>query len=135
MVNQLYASAREKFLTRKFSWTADQFGFLLVDDGYVADVDNDYLVSTIPAASIAYRHDLLANKAATKGYAIADPLELGPITHPNTVTQIILFRQVKATDPEYLVAYIDNALNLPVNLSVTDTYLIPSGLNGAFFRL
>lgn len=134
-MNQLYAPAREKFLNGEFSWMDDQFGFLMVDANYVADPDVDYLVSQIPAGSIAYRHDGLTNKASTGGYAKADTIVCGELTHVSPVTQLVLFRAAKGALPEWLVAYMPSVVGLPQTFDATNTYIIPSAIYGAFFRI
>ena len=131
MANALSGKAREKFLTGDIAWDTDDIKVCLVDTAsYTVSIDVD-----------EFRDDL-AGVVATSGNLTSKTVTLGVADAANVTFSTVLGSQCEAlviwkdtgdnaTSP--LIAYIDDATNLPITPNGGDiTVAWDSGSNRIF---
>lgn len=148
MANFLYDTGRQGFLTDitvgaftgQIDWVADTIGVALVDTTtYTASQAADSSVQdilTADASAIFARTTLTNTTAPGAGVASADDAVFTAVPGPGDAEAVVIFRDNATLDADnVLIAYIDNATNLPVTLNGGDVTVIWDGGSGRIFKL
>ncbi len=113
MANAMYSKGLENFLNANINWTVDSIRVVLVDlDAYVPDIANDQWLSAIPIAARTAVTDVVA-PTAVGGVADADNPIFTAVTG-NTSEALAIYKWTGSDGSSPLIAYIDDAANLPV---------------------
>ncbi len=134
MANQLYPSARQKFLDGDLDWSAMDFRVLLIDTAdYVFSTAHDFLDDVAVAARVAVSGSL-AGKTSTEGVADANDITFALVSG-DPCEALILYRHTGVDATSELVAYIDTAANLPVTPVGLDIAVVWDNGADKIFRL
>lgn len=142
MAKGMYNGGKESLMSGNIDLLNDPISALLVDVSiYSPDLANDFSLADIPAAAIV-AEALLVGKAlvavepfpgqyATK--LTADPTVFNSVTSENTVTAIVVFDSQQTESDSILLAFNDEAAELPIVPDGTDiTVNWDSGDDGIF---
>jgi len=113
MANALYNKAKESFLKSEINLLNDAVKVLLVNSGYIVDLDSHQYVSDVGAANIVARSDGIDNKSVTLGTFDAENETIEDYGSSG-FSYLILYTDSGSDQTSELVAYIDTASGLPV---------------------
>ncbi len=117
MANQLYAKAKESFLSAGINLSAHDIKAVLVDLGqYTPNFNTDQFLSSIPAGARIATSGNLANKTVTGGVFDADDVTFTTVSGVQSEA-IVLYRDTGDAATSNLIAYIDTATGLPITPS------------------
>lgn len=115
MANALYDNGRNAFADGDLDWTNDIILAVLVDtDSYSVDLVNDDFLNVIPdIARMATA--LLTGKSSVAGVVDADDTTFVEVPITGKIGEAVVLCKYTGVDTtSLLVAYIDDAVNLPV---------------------
>lgn len=124
MANQLFDFGREGFLDGQISWTQNTIRAILVDTAaYTVNKATHQWLSDVAAEARVATSSPLTGKTITGGVAGADAASFTSVTGP-ACEALILYRDTGTASTSRLIAYIDQAVGLPLtpsggNVSVT----------------
>jgi hypothetical protein len=112
VANKLYDHGRNSFSNGDTDWTNDKIVALLIDtDDYTVDLANDQFLSVIPTAA-RVSITTLQGKSAVAGVHDANDATFPSVTG-DQCEAIILAKDTGDENTSILIAYIDDAGNLP----------------------
>lgn len=120
MANAIYDKGRESFLMGDIAWDTDDIRVILVDTtDYTVDlVNHDFLDDVLAAARVAVSSSL-TSKTTAAGVADAADVVFGSVTG-DVSEAVIVYQHTGVESTSRLIAYIDNAVGLPVTPDGTD---------------
>ena len=133
MANALYGKGREKFLTGDIAWDTDNIKVCLVDTAsYTVSIDVDEFLSDVPSGARVATSGNLTSKTTTLGVADAANVTFGTVTGAQCEA-LVIYKFVSNDSNSPLIAYIDDATNLPITPNGGDiTVAWDSGGNRIF---
>jgi len=131
MANALYGKAREKFLTGDIAWDTDNIKVCLVDTAsYTVAIDTDEFRDDL--AGVVATSGNLTSKTVTLGVADAANVTFGTVLGAQCEA-LVIYKHVNDDTDSPLIAYIDDATNLPITPNGGDiTVAWDSGANRIF---
>jgi hypothetical protein len=113
MANQLYANAKELFLTAGFNLSSDTIKAALVTNGYTLDAVNHDFLDDLGANRVG-TDQTLGTKTVTNGVFDAADVTWTAVAAGSTVQAVVLYKDtgVAATSP--LIAWIDTITGFPL---------------------
>lgn len=113
MANSKFLKGREHILNANVNWPLDTIRAVLVDmDDYTLDINLDEYLSAIPTAARVATTDL-TGKTVTGGYADADD-GLWTAVSGDQCEAVVVYKWTGSAGSSPLIAFIDDAANLPV---------------------
>ena len=112
-MNQLYISAKQLLLEAQLNWPSDPIYGVLLDNTFYTFSPNHASLADIPTVARIESSDYLTGRTALNGAADADDLPFDPILGGPIITSMILVKDGGADIDSKLIAYIDQAVNLP----------------------
>lgn len=120
MASSRYLKAREKFGNGDIDWVNDTIHATLVDTSqYVVDLSSDEYLDSIPDDAIVSTVQL-TGKSNADGVLDADPVVFPNVDAGANIGAIVLWKDTGFVNSSPLIAYIDNAPELPVIGDGTD---------------
>jgi hypothetical protein len=115
MANALYDAGREGFLKGEISWSSDDIKVILVDTAsYTVDLANHTHVDDVPGAARTAVSSNLGSKTTFNGVADAGNVTFTSVTG-NTSEALVIYKDDGVSESSSpLIAYIDDATNLPI---------------------
>jgi hypothetical protein len=120
MSNKLYDKGRQKFLDGAISWSSDDIKVVLVQIGvghYVVDLVNDEFIASIVVGDRAATTSNLTSKDSTTGIADAATATFSLVAAGPACGALVIYQDAGSFP---LIAYIDDATNLPVTPNGAD---------------
>lgn len=133
MANALYDKGRQAFLEGSIHWITDNIKAVLVDTAtYTVDLVNDQFLSDIPAGERVATSANLVSKTSTAGVADAADIVFTTVSG-DQAEALVLYKDTGVEGTSPLIAYIDNAVGLPVTPGGGDIAVIwDDGANKIF---
>ena len=112
MTNALYGKGRERFLKGEIDWLSDTFKVSLLSSAYTGAIDTHEFYSDL-TGEVAVETFPLLSRTATLGVADGQNVTFSTVSG-STVESIVIWQQKSSDETSPLVAYIDDATNLPI---------------------
>lgn len=113
MTNALYGKGRERFLKGEIDWLNDTFKVSLLDSTYTVAIDTHEYYSDL-TGEVAVETFPLLSRTATLGVADGQNVTFSTVSG-STVESIVIWKDsLGGAGSSPLVAYIDDATNLPI---------------------
>jgi hypothetical protein len=112
MTNALYGKGRERFLKGEIDWLSDTFKVSLLSSAYTVAIDTHEFYSDL-TGEVAVETFPLLSRTATLGVADGQNVTFSTVSG-STVESIVIWQQKSSDETSPLVAYIDDATNLPI---------------------
>ena len=114
MANQLYGLGRQAILEGGIAYLADNIKTILVDTAlYTVSIDVDEFLSDIAGGAIVATSGNLAGKTSTLGVADATDVTYTAVSG-DSCEAVVMYKDTGVAATSRLMAYIDDATNLPV---------------------
>ena len=114
-MNALYDAAREDFLKGLLDWSSDDIRPILIDAAsYTVNLALDGFLSDVPAGARASTGTSLTGKTSTTGIADADDATFTAVPAGPACEAVVLYKHTGVEATSRLIAYIDDATNLPI---------------------
>lgn len=132
MANALYDNAREGFLDGSIDWINTDQHVVLVDlNDYSHSITSDSTLADIPSGARVATAGPLTGKSATDGEANAGDITFASASGDESEA-VVIYQDGASDSDRRLVAFIDNATNLPVTPNGGDITVV---WNTYIFRL
>lgn len=132
MTTSLYESGVSAFMDGDIDLINNSVYALLVTSAYTPSFSSDQFKSDIPD-SATITDSILANKSVAAGVFRCDDTVFTSPVADSVITAIVLFKRADYPSTSQLIAYIDNAAELPLTLDGSDlTITWDTGANGVF---
>ncbi len=112
-VNTLYPSAKQMLLEAQLNWLADPIYAILLDTNYYTYSPNHTSLADIDGAAFIRSSAVLTGRTSLLGVADANDLSFDPVLGGPIIRAMILVKDGGIAEESKLVAYIDQAVNLP----------------------
>lgn len=133
-MNQLYNSARQKFLRGQLDWNSSDIRLLLVDAQYTFNASHQFL-SNVPLNGRIASADV-PNESSANGYARGGSAKFTGLPTSEQVRGAILYRDTGVEGTSDLVGYFDQIVGFPFTPQAGMTYFVAyDAVFGGFFRL
>ena len=135
MANALYDHGREGFLDGSIDWDTDDIRCILIDtDDYSVDLAAHDNLDDIPGAARVAVSGAFAGKTVAAGVANANDVTFSSVTG-DPCEAIVIYKHTGTESTSRLIAYIDNATNLPVTPNGGDITVQWSEVAEKIFKL
>jgi hypothetical protein len=132
MANALYAKGRQGFLDGSIDWDTDNIKVVIVDTAdYTVNLATDDNLDDIPVAAREETSGNLTGKTVTDGVADADDVTFTG-TAGDGCEAVVIYKDTGVASTSRLIAYIDTAAGLPVNLGGDVVVRWDNGANKIF---
>jgi hypothetical protein len=132
-MSSLYDKGAEGLLDGSINWVSDDIRMILIDTGaYTVDLAAHDFLNDIPSGARTAVSGSLASRTATGGVADAADIVLSSVSGPESEA-IVLYKHTGTESTSRLLAYIDDAGNLPITPGGGDiTFAWDNGPNKIF---
>ena len=114
MANALYGLGRQAFAEGNIAWLTDDIRAVLVDTAtYIVAIDTDQYLSDIPAGERVSVSGAFTSKDATLGVCDAADITFNNVSGDQSEA-LVIYQHTGTDNTSRLIAYIDNAVGLPV---------------------
>lgn len=135
-MNALYDAAREDFLKGLLDWSSDDIRPILIDAAsYTVNLALDGFLSDVPAGARASTGTSLTGKTSTTGIADADDATFTAVPAGPACEAVVLYKHTGVEATSRLIAYIDDATNLPITPNGGDILVQWAATANKIFKL
>jgi len=114
-MNALYDAAREDFSKGLLDWTSDDIRAILIDSAsYTVSLATHGFLTDVPGGARASTSGSLTTKTSTAGVCDADNVTFTAVAAGPACEAIILYKHTGVEATSRLIAYVDDATNLPI---------------------
>jgi hypothetical protein len=112
-MNVLYPSAKQMLLEAQLNWLTDPIYAILLDTGFYTYSPNHTSLADIDGQAFIRSSTVLTGRSSLLGAADANDLDFDPVLGGPIIRAMILVKDGGTAAGSKLVAYIDQAVNLP----------------------
>lgn len=112
-MNQLYTSAKQALLEARINWLTDPIYAILLDTTFYTFSPNHESLADIDDNAFIRSSSVLIGRTTTGGAADAADISFDPILGGPIIRAMILVKDGGTAIDSKLIAYIDQAVNLP----------------------
>lgn len=133
MANNLFDSARQRFLEAQINWMTDTVKVILVTSAYVVNTSAHQYLSDISGSARATSPVTLTSKSTTGGAADGADCTFTAVSGSTPITSITIYIDTGSESTSPLIAYIDTATGLPITPNGGDIIVTwDNGVNRIF---
>ena len=112
-MNTLYPYAKQLLLEAQINWLADPIYAILLDTSYYTYSPNHTSLEDINASAFIRSSSYLTGRSSSWAWPTRTDLSFEPVTGGPMIRAMILVKDGGTAPPSKLVAYVDQAVNLP----------------------
>lgn len=135
MANELYSTAKQKFLQGTIDMEDDDIKVILIDTSdYTVDIDVDEFLDDIDGDAIVATSGNLSNVSVTLGVVDADDTTFTEVSG-DPVDALVMYKDTGSSATSPLILYVDDAAGLPITPTGDDITIQWSSSSTKIFSL
>ena len=134
-MNTLYTSAKQMLLEAQLNWLTDPVYGILLNSAFYTFSPNHSSLADIDSEAFIRSSNYLTGRTALNGAADADDLPFDAIEGGPIVTAMILVKDGGTASSTKLIAYIDQAVNLPYTPDGRNILVVWDNAPSRIFRI